>query len=70
MARGAAPAAPAVAVRVRWTAGDATGLAHAHRSSFPTRTACRLPAVSEQFAWPTRARCPECIAVLAAEGIS
>jgi hypothetical protein len=56
-------------VRIRWTAGDAAGLAHAHRSSWPTRTACLQNAIDERFAWPTRARCPACLAVIDSEGL-
>jgi hypothetical protein len=47
--------------RVRWTAGDAAGVAHAHMSG---RTACRAPSVAERFAWPSVIRCPACLASL------
>ena len=42
--------------RIRWSAGK-DGRAHAHVSG---RTLCHAPAIGERYAWPERARCPDC----------
>ena len=44
--------------RLRWTAGNARGVAHAHVSG---RTLCHVPAIGERHAWPERARCAACL---------
>jgi len=68
MARGATatPAKP----RVRWTAGNSAGIAHAHRPGRVLRTVCGLPAIDEQFAWPARQRCVPCETALGIEAES
>jgi hypothetical protein len=43
--------------RLRWSAGDARGVAHAHVSG---RTLCHAPAIGERYAWPMLAHCPDC----------
>ncbi len=43
--------------RIRWTAGNARGVAHAHVSG---RTLCHAPAIGERDAWPMLARCADC----------
>jgi hypothetical protein len=43
--------------RIRWSAGNARGVAHAHVSG---RTLCHAPAIGERYAWPMLARCAEC----------
>ena len=48
--------------RVRWTAGNARGVAHAHVSG---RTLCHAPSIGERYAWPIRSRCPACLVVIA-----
>lgn len=48
--------------RERWAAGN-DQVAHLHRGR-EARTACGLPPVSEQFAWPIRRRCIDCLVVL------
>lgn len=48
-----------------WLAHDRAGLEHARSHGPAPRTACGLLAVPERMAWPGRARCPVCVAVLA-----
>lgn len=48
-----------------WLAHDPAGLEHARSHAPAPRTACGLVAVPERFAYPGRARCPVCEAVLA-----
>lgn len=48
--------------RERWTAG-ADGTGHLHRGREP-RAACGQPAIGEQFGWPVRRRCLECLATV------
>ena len=43
--------------RVRWTAGNARGVAHAHVSGRPL---CHVQAIAERHAWPELTRCPDC----------
>jgi hypothetical protein len=49
--------------RIRWTAGNARGIAHAHVSG---RTLCHAPAIGERYAWPELTRCPDCFRAAAA----
>ena len=47
---------------LRWTAGNARGVAHAHVSG---RTLCHAQAIAERDAWPAFSRCPACAAAIA-----
>lgn len=47
-----------------WVASE-DGLAHARSHGPAPRTACGIPAVPERHAWPERARCAVCAAVIA-----
>lgn len=48
-----------------WRAGS-SGIAHAHSGPkvYRTRTACGVAPVLEQLAWPTRAKCRQCLDLL------
>jgi hypothetical protein len=46
--------------RERWTAGP-DGIAHLHRARLP-QAACGAPAIGEQFGWPGKRRCIDCLA--------
>jgi hypothetical protein len=51
--------------RIRWLAWTREGLAHAVAArGRVTRTACGIPATDERLSWPTRDRCPRCMAAL------
>ncbi len=53
------------AIRLRWTAAR-DGIAHARaRPPAGRGTACGVRPIEERYAWPTLARCPACVAVLA-----
>ena len=43
--------------RIRWTAGNARGVAHGHVSGRPL---CHVQAIAERHAWPELTRCPDC----------
>lgn len=55
-----------VTTRIRWTAGP-DGVAHAHRASWRTRTACSKAGIDERYAHPERSRCTECVTVIESE---
>lgn len=53
--------------RERWAAGN-DRVAHLHRGR-EARTACGLPPVGEQFAWPAQRRCIDCLAAQATSAL-
>jgi hypothetical protein len=59
-------AAATPVARIRWTAA-ADGIAHAHRASWRTRTACGKAGVDERYAHPATSRCEGCVTVIESE---
>lgn len=61
------PKAAPSAARVRWTAFEPSGLAHAYAGSglSASRSVCQQATRQDQrFAWPEKSRCPKCLARL------